>query len=89
MDSTLSPNDGDVVLLAPMDSKVAEEPLSRLTQEVASRVSDRRIEPSLDVTLRPIDVKNDGLPIGRSSLGRRASRTVARFLIADELAAWS
>jgi hypothetical protein len=82
MDSTLSPNDGDVVLLAPMDSKVAEEPLSRLTQEVASRASDRRIEPSLDVTLRPIDVKNERLPIGRSSLGRRASRTVARFLIA-------
>ena len=103
MDSTLSPTQvdphhdgGEVLVLAPKDQTVAEEPLSRPAQEAAGRASDSRTriagseifaglrvaEPSLDATLHPADLKNDRFPSDRPSLSKRASRALARFLIA-------
>jgi hypothetical protein len=92
MDSKLRPtqvephDDGDVAPLAPTNWTDAEEALSRLARVAADRRppaagSDfsaglRVTEPSLDATLRPAD-----LPTDRRSLGRRASRGVARFLV--------
>jgi hypothetical protein len=38
-------------------------------------------EPLLDATLRPADLNNDPLPTDRPSLGRRTSRSLARFLV--------
>jgi hypothetical protein len=38
-------------------------------------------EPSVDTPLRPADLKNDRFPSKRPSLGKRASRALARFLI--------
>jgi hypothetical protein len=88
-------HDGDVVLLAPKDWTDAEEALSRLAPDPARDASDRRprtvgsdfsaglrvTEPSFDTTLRPADLNNDPLPGDRPSLGRRASRSLARFLM--------
>jgi hypothetical protein len=39
------------------------------------------VGPSVDATLRPADLKNDRSPSKRPSLGKRASRALARFLI--------
>jgi hypothetical protein len=41
----------------------------------------RATKPSFDPTLQPADLKNDWLPSERPSLGNRASRALARFLI--------
>jgi hypothetical protein len=38
-------------------------------------------EPSVDAALRPANPKNVRFPSKRPSLGRRASRALARFLI--------
>jgi hypothetical protein len=97
MDSKLSPaqadphHGGDVVVLAPKDWTDAEEALSRLAHVASDRrrptagcdfsAGPRVTEPSLDATLRPADLNNDPLPTDRSSLGRRASRSLARFLV--------
>ena len=94
MDSKLSPAqadpDGDVVL--PKDWTDAEEALSKVAH-VASDLrrptarSDfsagpRVTESSLDPTLRPADVSNAPSLTDRPSLGRRTSRSLARFLVA-------
>ncbi len=97
-DSTLSPAradphpDGDVVVLAPKDWSGAEEALSRLTHEAVGSASDQAgsdifaglqiSEPSLNATLRPPEPKDDRFPRDRPSLGRRASRALARFVMA-------
>jgi hypothetical protein len=98
MDSKLNPaqadphHDGDVVLLAPKDWTDAEEALSKVAR-VASDLhrptarSDfsagpRVTEPSLDPTLRSADVNNAPLLTDRPSVGRRTSRSLARFLVA-------
>jgi hypothetical protein len=87
MRSTLSPQEAgsDAVFPAPRDRKaqrdrkVAEEPISRLAQEIAkSRALQRGVEPSLDEA----EPSNDPLPISGPSFGRRATRVLARFLIA-------
>ena len=41
----------------------------------------RATRPSVDPTLQPADLKNDWFPSQRPSLGNRASRAFARFLI--------
>jgi hypothetical protein len=92
MDSKLSPaqadprHDCDVVLLAPNDWTDAEEALSRLAHVASDRhrptagsdfsAGPRVTEPSLDATLRPADLDNAPLP-----LGRRTSSNLARFLV--------
>jgi len=97
-DSTLSPAradphpDGDVVVLAPKDWSGAEEALSRLAHEAVGSASDQAgsdifaglqiSEPSLNATLRPPEPKDDRFPRDRPSLGRRASRALARFVMA-------
>ena len=97
MDSKLSPaqadphHDGDVVLLAPKDWTEAEEALSRLAHVASDRrrptagsdfsAGPRVTEPSLDATLRPADLYNGPVPTDRPSLGRRISRSFARFLV--------
>jgi hypothetical protein len=97
MDSKLSPAQadphhyGDVVLLAPKDWTDAEEALSRLAHVASDRrrptagsdfsAGPRVTEPSLDATLRPADLNNDPLATDRPSLGRRTSRSLARFLV--------
>ena len=96
MDSKLSPAqadpDGDVVLLAAKDRTDAEEALSKVAH-VASDLrrptarSDfsagpRVTEPSLDPTLRPAGLNSAPLLTDRPSLGRRTSRSLARFLVA-------
>jgi hypothetical protein len=97
MDTKLSPvqadprHDGDVVLLAPKDWTDAEEALSRLAHVASDRrrspagsgfsAGPRVTEPSLDATLRAIDLNNDPLPTGRPAPGRRTSRNLARFLV--------
>jgi hypothetical protein len=87
MRSTLSPLEADshAVFPGPMDRKAqrdrkgAEEPISRLAQEIAkSHALQRGIEPSLDEA----ELSNDALTISAPSLGRRATRVLARFLIA-------
>jgi hypothetical protein len=97
MDSKLTPaqadphHDGDVVVLAPKDWTDAEEALSRLAHVASDRrrptagsdfsAGPRVTEPLLDATLRPADLNNDPLPTDRPSLGRRTSRSLARFLV--------
>jgi hypothetical protein len=97
MDSKLSPaqadshHDGDVVLLAPKDWTDAEEALSKLAHVASDRrrptagsdfsAGPRVTEPSLGATLRPADLNNDPSPTDRPSLGRRTSRSLARFLV--------
>jgi hypothetical protein len=39
------------------------------------------IEPSVDAPLRPADLNNDRFPGTRPSLGKRASRALARFVV--------
>jgi len=87
---------GEVLVLAPTDQAGAEEALSRLAQETARRAPDRRThmagydlfpglrvaEQSLGATLHPTDLKNDQFSSDRPSLGTRAARALARFLIA-------
>jgi hypothetical protein len=96
MDSKLSSaqadphHDGDVVALAPKDWTDAEEALSRLAHVASDRrrptagsdfsAGPRVAEPPLDATLRPAGLNNDPLPTDRPSLGRRTSRSLARFL---------
>ena len=41
----------------------------------------RATKPSGDPTLQPADLKHDWFPSERPSLGNRASRALARFLI--------
>jgi len=41
----------------------------------------RATKPSVDPTLQPADLKNDGFSSERPSLGNRASRPLARFLV--------
>ncbi len=98
MDSRLSPtradprHDGDVVVLASKDWTGAEEALSRLAHEAVGGTSDHAgsdifaglqvTEPSLNATLRPAGPKDGRFPSDRPSPGRRASRALARFLIA-------
>ena len=97
MDTKLSPaqadprHGGDVVLLAPKDWTDAEEALSRLAHVASDRrrptagcdfsAGPRVTEPSLDATPRPADLSNDPSPSGRHAPGRRASRSLARFLV--------
>jgi hypothetical protein len=97
MDSKLSPaqadphHDGDVVLLASKDWTAAEEGLSKLAHVASDRrrptggsdfsAGPRVTEPSLDGALRPADLNNEPLPTDRPSLGRRTSRSLARFLV--------
>ena len=97
MDTKLSPaqadprRDGDVVLLAPKDWTDAEEALSRLAHVASDRrrptagsdfsAGPRVTEPLREATLRPADLNNDPLPTDRPSLGRRTSRSLARFLV--------
>ena len=97
MESKLSPaqadphHDGDAVLLAPKDWTDAEQALSRLAHVASDRrrstagsdfsAGPRVTEPSLDATLRPADLNNDPSPTDRPSLGRRTSRSLARFLV--------
>jgi len=89
-------HEGDVVLLAQKDWAGAEEALSRLAHNAARNASDRRTcmagsdfsaglrvtEPPFEATLRPAGVDNDQVPSDRPSLGRRAVRSFARFLLA-------
>jgi hypothetical protein len=89
-------HEGDVVPLAPKDWAGAEEALSRLAHNAARNASDRptcmtgsdfsaglRVtEPPFEATLRPAAVDNDQVPSDRPSLGRRAVRSFARFLLA-------
>jgi hypothetical protein len=94
MDSTSSPvqadphHDGDVVLVAPKDWRYVDEALHvtsnrrRPTAGSDFSAGPRITEPSLDPTLGPVDVSNDPLPTDRPSLGRRTSRSLARFLVA-------
>jgi hypothetical protein len=97
MDTKLSPtqvdphHDGDVVVLAPKDWTDAEEALSRLAHVASDRrrptagsdfsAGPRATEPSLDATVRPPDLNIAPLPTDRPSLGRRNSRSLARFLV--------
>jgi hypothetical protein len=97
MDTKLSPtqvdpdHDGDVVVLAPKDWTDAEEALSRLAHVASDRrrptagsdfsAGPRATEPSLDATVRPPDLNIAPLPTDRPALGRRNSRSLARFLV--------
>jgi hypothetical protein len=97
MDSKLSPaqadpdHHSDVLLLAPKDWTDAEEALSKLVHVASDRrrpaagsdfsAGPRVTEPLLDATLRPADLNNDPSPTDRASLGRRTSRSLARFLV--------
>jgi hypothetical protein len=96
MDAKLSPaqadpHRGDVVLLAPKDWTDAEEALSKLAHVASDRrrpaagadfsAGPRVTEPSLDATLRPANLNNEPLPSDRPPPGRRASRSLARFLV--------
>jgi hypothetical protein len=85
MDSKLSPaqadphHDGDVVLLAPKDWTDAEEALSKLAHVASDR---RRPTAGSDFSAGPrvTEPSLDPLPTDRPSLGRRTSRSLARFL---------
>src|ERR1700726_3951190 len=84
-------HDGDVVALAPKDWTDAEEALSRLAHVASDRrrpaagsdfsAGPRAGEPLLDARLRPTERYNDPSPTDRPSLGRRTSRSIARFLV--------
>jgi hypothetical protein len=95
MDPRLNPaqadphHDGDVVLLTQKDWTDAEEASSKLADVASDRRPSARSdfsagprEPSLDPTLRPADLNNAPLLTDRPSLGRRTSRSLARFLVA-------
>jgi hypothetical protein len=97
MDSKLSPaqadphRGSDVVLLAPKDWTDTEEALSRLAHAASDRrrpaagsdfsAGPRVTEPSLEATLRPANLNNDPSTTERPAPGRRASRSLARFLV--------
>jgi hypothetical protein len=78
-------------LLAPKDKTDAEEGLPKLAHVASDRrrptagsdfsAGPRVTEPSLDATLCPADLNNEPLPTDRPSLGRRTSRSLARFLV--------
>jgi hypothetical protein len=84
-------HDGDVVVLAPKDWTDAEEALSRLAHVASDRrrpaagsdfsAGPRVTEPSLDATLRPANLNNASSSTDRPAPGRRASRSLARFLV--------
>jgi hypothetical protein len=85
-------HDGDVVVLAPKDWTNAEQALSELAHVASDRrrpttagsdfsAGTRVTEPSLDATLRPVDLNNDPSPTDQPSLRRRTSRSLARFLV--------
>ena len=98
MDTKLSParadqhHDDDVVVLAPKDWTDAEEALSKLAHVALDRrrpaagsdfsAGPRLTKPALDATLRPADLTNGPFPTDRPALGRRTSRSFARFLMA-------
>ncbi len=98
MNSTLSParadphRDGDEVVLAPSDWTGAHQAPSRVAQEAVGTASNQAesdifarlqvTEPALNETLRPADPKHDRFPSDRPSLAGRASRALARFLMA-------
>jgi hypothetical protein len=74
------------------DRKAFEDALSKVLEEATALASDRRTdiagsdalpvaEPSLDATLRPADLKDVRFLSDTPSPGRRASRTLTRFLI--------
>jgi hypothetical protein len=83
-------HDGDVVLLAPEEWTDTEEALSKLAQVTSNRrplsagsdfsAGPRVAEPSPDNTLRAADATGDLPPTDRP--GGRASRRIARFLVA-------
>jgi hypothetical protein len=82
--------DGDVVVLAPKDWKGAEEALCKLAHVASEQpraagsnfsAGPRLTESALDATVRPTDLNFDPLPTDGPSLGRRASRSLARFLV--------
>src|SRR6516162_2013534 len=92
MDSNLNPAQADPHHDGDVDWTDAEEALSKVAH-VASDLrrptarSDfsagpRVTESSLDPTLRPADVSNAPSLTDRPSLGRRTSRSLARFLVA-------
>jgi hypothetical protein len=88
-------HDGDVDRPAPKDWTGVEQALSTLAHDAARDTSERRsrtagsdfsagervTEQSFDATLAPADLNNDPLPSNRPSLGRRALRSLARFLM--------
>jgi hypothetical protein len=97
MDLKLSPtqadsrHDGEMALPAPKDIAAAEEALSKLALIASDRrpaagsdfsAGPRVTEPSPDVTLRAADPTNDPLRSDQTSPGRRASRSLAGFLLA-------
>jgi hypothetical protein len=97
MESKLSPaqadphHGGDLVLLAPKDWTDAEEALSRLAHVASDRrrptagcdfsAGPRVSEPTLDAAFRPAELNNEPLPADRPALGRRTSRSLARFVV--------
>jgi hypothetical protein len=84
-------HDGDLVLLAPKDWTDTEEALSRLAHVASDRrrptagcdfsPGPRVSEPSLDATFRPAQQNNEALPAERPAPGRRALRSLARFVV--------
>jgi hypothetical protein len=97
MDAKLSPmqadprRDGDVVLPAPKDRTGVEQALSRVAHVASDArphtagsdfsAGPRVIEPSPDAALRGAAPDNVRLLIDRPSLGRRALRGLARFVV--------
>ncbi len=88
-------HDGEVVLLVPKDLANAVEAVSKLAHDAARDASDRRTgmagselfglpvtNAPVETTPRPAAVGNDQVPSNRPSLGRRAVRTFARFMLA-------
>ena len=81
---------GDVVVLGPNDWTDAEEALTRLAHTAADQrrpaagsdfsAGPRVTEPSLDATLRPAGLTAAPSPTDRPARGKRASRSLARFL---------
>jgi hypothetical protein len=97
MDSKLSPaqadprHDDGIVVLATKDWTDAEEALSKLAQVASDRrrpaaasnfsAGPRATEPSVDATPCRADLNNGPLSTNRPPLSRRASRSLARFLV--------
>src|SRR5215472_14255712 len=95
MDSKLSPaqadphHAGDVVVLAPKDWTDTEEVLSKLAHVASDRrrpaaghdfsAGPRLTEPLPDSRPRGADMNNE-LPTKRPKVGKRTSRSLARFL---------